>query len=108
VNRDVKKSALLRIDECLSKLRETAGPQDAVADTSFVGSFQAALEEDLNVSAAWAVVFDWVREINRRLADGSVAPQSAASALAAWKTIDSVLGVGVPEEVAVRLRFSLG
>jgi cysteinyl-tRNA synthetase len=95
------KNALLRIDECLSKLCEAAGQQGAPPDGEFVGTFRAALEEDLNVSAAWAAVFDWVRDMNRQLAEGGVTPEAAASAMAAWKTVDLVLGIGAAKEVSV-------
>ena len=58
-------------------------------------NFTAALDDDLNISAAWAAVFEWVREMNRRIADHSLSPSEAASALTAWEKVDSVLGVGV-------------
>jgi cysteinyl-tRNA synthetase len=96
------RTALARIDECLLKLREIAGAPNsdsARADleigapaTLLVG-FTEALDHDLNISAAWAVVFEWVRDLNRRLADNSLKPADAASALAAWEKIDSVLGM---------------
>jgi cysteinyl-tRNA synthetase len=59
-----------------------------------VEKFAAALDDDLNVSAAWGVVFDWVREANRRLASNELPKEPAASALAAWAKIDSVFGLG--------------
>jgi cysteinyl-tRNA synthetase len=39
-------------------------------------------------------VFEWVRETNRRLAENSLDAAEAASALAAWEKVDSVLGIG--------------
>lgn len=102
------RTALARIDECLSKLKETAGgnglprvqadrqagPAEAVLD-----KFAVALDDDLNISAAWAVVFEWVREINRHIAENSSSATDASAALAAWEKIDSVLGVGAPAEI---------
>lgn len=89
------RTALGRIDECVSKLRELAGGATAAAGADgLVAQFRAALEEDLNISAAWAAVFEWVRETNRRLAAGSVSASDAAAALAAWEKVDEVLGVG--------------
>ena len=61
---------------------------------NLVDKFAAALDDDLNVSAAWGVVFDWVREANRRLAANELSKEAAASALAAWAKIDSVFGLG--------------
>ena len=88
------KTALARIDECVGKLRDLAGGASAPPEAKFTEAFGAALSEDLNISAAWAVVFDWVRDMNKRLADTSLKPDDAATALAAWEKVDSVLGIG--------------
>jgi cysteinyl-tRNA synthetase len=117
------RAALARIDECLGKLREAAGApasgtarpvgveasacseatlkrelQHAGSETGapndLVVRFTAALDDDLNISAAWAAVFEWVRETNRRLAENSLGATDAAFALAAWEKVDSVLGIG--------------
>jgi cysteinyl-tRNA synthetase len=95
------KTARLRIDECLSKLRELAGSLSAKEDTALLSRFSEALDDDLNVARAWGVIFDWVRDTNRRLADKSLEQAGAASALATWDRLDSVLGVGAPLEIAV-------
>jgi len=94
------RSALARLDECLSKLAEiSAGtPAPSEADRDLIGKFTAALDDDLNVSAAWGVVFDWVRETNRRLAANDLGKNQAASALAAWREIDKVFGLGRQQE----------
>jgi cysteinyl-tRNA synthetase len=117
------RAALARIDECLGKLREAAGApasgtarpvgvqasacseatlkrelQHAGSETGapndLVVRFTAALDDDLNISAAWGAVFEWVRETNRRLAENSLGATDAAFALAAWDKVDSVLGIG--------------
>jgi cysteinyl-tRNA synthetase len=97
------RTALARIDECLGKLREIAGrdalprvqvPQSGIGPTELAKKFTAALDDDLNISAAWAAVFEWVRETNRRLAENSLGAADAAFALAAWEKVDSVLGIG--------------
>jgi cysteinyl-tRNA synthetase len=97
------RTALARIDECLGKLREIAGPQPAgsIDGTPLVQQFAEALDDDLNISGAWGVVFEWVRETNRRIAENSLKPADAATALAAWEKIDSVLGVGAKAETEV-------
>ena len=51
------------------------------------------MDEDLNVSAAWGAIFEWVRENNRLLAAGQLSALQAAAALAAWDKIDAVLGL---------------
>jgi cysteinyl-tRNA synthetase len=117
------RTALARIDECLGKLREASGAPNSDsartvgvqasacsgdtlkrelqqaepvlgAPSDLVARFTAALDDDLNISAAWAAVFEWVREANRRLAENSLGATDAASALAAWEKVDSVLGIG--------------
>ncbi|MDR3458212.1 MAG: cysteine--tRNA ligase [Verrucomicrobiae bacterium] len=88
------KAALGRIDECVGKLRELAGSSTAAPEAKLVEQFSAALENDLNIAAAWASVFDWVRETNKRIAENALSATAAASALAAWDKVDSVLGVG--------------
>jgi cysteinyl-tRNA synthetase len=95
------KTALARIDECVARLRERAadmlsleknpGENSAV---SLLPSFTAALDEDLNISGAWGAVFEWIREVNRRLAEHSLSPTAAETALIEWSKVDSVLGIG--------------
>jgi cysteinyl-tRNA synthetase len=115
------RTALARIDECVGKLRElaaSAGVQASAcsADTpkrelqpagsetgapsELISQFTSALADDLNISAAWAAVFDWVRDTNKRLADNSLPPANAAAALAAWEQVDSVLGIGTKAEAS--------
>ena len=110
------KTALARIDECVGKLREVGVPStgsaspeqlaDPVVGVPLLQSFSAALADDLNISAAWAAVFEWVREVNKRIAENTLNPQCAASALAAWEKVDSVLGVGVKSETEVPAEIS--
>ena len=61
----------------------------ADADAAFGG----ALDEDLNVSAALAVVFDLVRELNRRIDGRLLSTADAERALAAIRSFDEVLAV---------------
>ncbi|MFN3408848.1 MAG: cysteine--tRNA ligase [Limisphaerales bacterium] len=111
------RTALARIDECVGKLRELAaqpvtrvqtplsasdGERDGLRGSpELLARFSAALADDLNISAAWAAVFDWVRDTNKRMADNSLSPAEAAAALAAWEKVDSVLGIGTRAEVEV-------
>jgi cysteinyl-tRNA synthetase len=92
---------LARIDECAAKLREIAGTAKAAPDAALLKDFAAALDEDLNISGAWGVVFEWVRQTNRQIAAQTLTPPQAAAALAAWEAIDGVLGLGPPPAAAV-------
>jgi cysteinyl-tRNA synthetase len=91
---DGAKTALARIDECISKLREVAGTTVEAMDTKLVESFGAALADDLNVAPAWGEVFKWVSDNNRRLVENTLDAAGAAAALGAWEKVDSVLGIG--------------
>jgi cysteinyl-tRNA synthetase len=96
------RASLMRIDECLGKLRELAGSATADGNhTPLNSQFSEHLDDDLNIAAAWGAIFDWVRDTNRRLAENTVDPASAAAALATWDKLDSVLGVGAAAEVHV-------
>lgn len=92
------KTALARIDECVAKLRELAAGTPGQPDGELVTAFQSALDEDLNISAAWGAVFEWVRKTNRGLADNTLGVAGAASALAGWEKINAVLGIGLVAE----------
>jgi len=98
---DAARASLLRIDECLGKLRELAGNNSTAADEHLARRLSEALDEDLNVSGAWGAVFEWVADLNRQLAANSLTPAAAAGALAAWEQIDAILGVGAPKEIEV-------
>jgi cysteinyl-tRNA synthetase len=87
-------ASLNRLDECVGKLRETAGGATAAPDGKLLQQVTAALDEDFNVSAAWGAIFEWVSENNRQLvAAGGMKPEAAASALGAWQKIVPLLGL---------------
>lgn len=89
------RTALGRLRECFDKVAETAGNVQAGADPGPLARFTEAMDADLNVSAAWAVVFEWVRDLNKALAGGGLGAAEAAAALAAWRCIDGVFGLGM-------------
>jgi cysteinyl-tRNA synthetase len=116
------RTALARIDECVGKLRELAGENAGQLHENdpLISKFSSALEDDLNISQAWAAVFDWVRDtnlwydsllkdesfsLNAPLETRATWTKAAANKLAAWEKVDSVLGVGkknvieIPDEI---------
>ena len=95
------RTALARLDECLAKLRETAGNQSTAPDEAVLREFSETLDSDLNVSGAWGVIFDWVHKINKQLAENKLTVPQAAAALAAWQKMDGVLGIGATADVEV-------
>jgi cysteinyl-tRNA synthetase len=104
------RSSLARIDEFLLHLRELAGAAKAAPEKEIIEKFTAAMDENLNVSAAWGHLFEWIRSTNKAIAENSFSPQQAAAALAAWHAIDHVFGLGtktdatdVPQELLTLL-----
>jgi cysteinyl-tRNA synthetase len=94
-------AAIERLDAVLLALASYAelGPDDAtlghVLDAARAG-FEAALDDDLNVSAALASVFELVREANRRIADRRLSTADAGLIAALLRDLDAVLAI-LPE-----------
>ena len=86
------RSALQRMDEFLLKLQEIASATPKDQPAALISQFETALDDDLNISGALGVIFEFVREGNKR----TIAPDEAAGILAAWKRFDDVLGFGMP------------
>jgi cysteinyl-tRNA synthetase len=97
-------AALERLDSlvaALSAYREEGADDPTLPETLDAGreAFGAALDDDLNASAALGAVFDLVRELNRRIERRSLSSADAARALEALRDLDQVLGV-LPEPEA--------
>ena len=90
------RASIARIDECIAKLRELAAGTQAAPEPGVIAAFAEAMDDDLNVSGAWGAVFEWVRDTNRRIAEGGLDGAMAAAALASWERIDTAMGVGAP------------
>jgi cysteinyl-tRNA synthetase len=88
------RTALGRIDELITKLREIAGDTKSEPQVEVIDQFTKSLDEDLNVSGAWGHIFEWVRATNKSIAENTLTPRAAAANLAAWERLDLVLGVG--------------
>jgi len=72
------------------------GPSNEETDlliSEFEKGFQEALYDDLNVSAALAALFNMVRRVNRRLAQGELGEEDAKKLLQSLKKADGVLAV---------------
>ncbi len=70
-------------------------------------NFEKEMDDDLNISNALAVVFDFVKIINTMIMEEKIGKQDANNILDFMKQLDSVLGVmnfeseSIPEEVQV-------
>jgi cysteinyl-tRNA synthetase len=75
------------------------GPGDPTLDEALDSgraAFGAALDDDLNISAGLAALFDLVRDLNRRIEGRTLSTDDAGRAVAALRDLDQVLGV-LPE-----------
>ncbi len=91
-------AAVDRLDalvNALASYREERGDDAGLPDMlgAADGAFGEALDDDLNVSAALAVVFDLVRDLNRRIDARTLSTADAERALATLRSFDEVLGV---------------
>ena len=109
------RTSLARIDECLSKLYEfwdqTTENVNVVPeprDLALVDQFQKALDDDLNVSKAWGLIFAWIRELNRLIAIKELSATQAASALATWNHVDKVFGLTFKPRSSLRMSLQPG
>ncbi len=95
---DAAGAALERLDTIVAALGAYAGTGSddagllAVLDTAR-SAFAAALDDDLNISAALAVVFDLVRDLNRRIERRSLSTADATRSLDALRDLDQVLAI---------------
>lgn len=87
------RGALARIDDCLQRLREVAGDSKPTGTSTLPAQFEQALDNDLNMPAGWAVIFEWIRENNKRLQSGTITPEEAAGELAAFDRVNTVIAV---------------
>jgi len=89
------RSALSRLDEWSRRIRELAGKANH-ADTASIANlenFGSALDDDLNISAALAAVFDVIRETNRQMDNNEISPFQA-KALSEWLSgVQSILAM---------------
>jgi cysteinyl-tRNA synthetase len=94
------RTALARIDECLGKLHELASASPiAPSMPSVLGQFEKTMDDNLNVSAAWGTIFEWIRETNKQLATNQISPEDAAVLITAWQKMNSVLGLHTKHEI---------
>jgi cysteinyl-tRNA synthetase len=106
---DEAREALRRIDGWAVRLREKTGEENVQRPTSNAQpqkeEFGAALDDDLNISGALGVLFETIRETNRRMDAGEMGGEEANAWLEWWKGVDQVLAIsgeeaGVPAEIA--------
>ena len=86
------RSALQRLDEWSTRLSELATGDSRESPIEICDAFGEALDDDLNISAALAVIFERIRTTNRRMDEGLLSPGEARSLLKWIEGVNSVLG----------------
>ena len=93
---DFSESGLADAEAAIDRLwgfrRRTEGPVEDAADAATLERFTAAMDEDFDVSGGLGVLFDLVREGNRRLDAG----EDVGPLVAAYDEIVTVFGLGEP------------
>ena len=107
-------SAVDRLDALLAALATYHAdcPDDVSLPALLSGardSFEAALDDDLNISPALAALFELVRELNRRIDARQLSTPDAARAIAFVRDLDRVLAVtpAQPEGLSAELEALL-
>ena len=94
---DAARTALRRVDEFTARLADAAGSAASAELPTWARlaatRFEAAMDEDLNISAALAALFDAIREGNAALDARALAPSAAAAVQALLARWDTALGV---------------
>ncbi len=90
--------ALARLNATVLALQQVAPGASPFAETEQLvydirSGFIGAMDEDLNIAAALAVLFRCLRQVNRLLQQGSLDSPGAVRILDALRAIDTVLGV---------------
>lgn len=96
---EAARKAVARYDSWVVRLRDAAsGNPEPLPEELDPERFGAALDDDLNISAALGAVFDLIRDSNRLLDAGELTPGQAKSLLAWQEKIESVLAIGAEDE----------
>ena len=94
---EASQKALERYNDFISNLTEYTGDNSDGSVQEIIEStatrFESAMDDDLNVSGALGVVFDFIRDINRSKAENNLSQAEKDQALALIKRIDSVFNL---------------
>ena len=91
--------ALRRIRDFRIRLEELRGEGDDLAKecAACEAEFIANMDDDLNISGALGVVFNFIRDVNRKMDDGVVGSAGAVNALTLLDQLNEVTGIFSPE-----------
>ena len=93
-------SAVERLRDFQLRLESYKAPGSASAapKRDLVASFRAQLADDLAISPALGELFEYVREVNRLIDEGSLSEEACGRALEDLRAVDTVLDVLSPDK----------
>jgi cysteinyl-tRNA synthetase len=96
-------AAVQRLQDFMANLKTADGPgapvESLIARTK--QQFEAGMDDDLNISLGLAAIFEFVREVNRLLADRQLSQMDAHQVMAAVRDFDRVLGLLEADEAPI-------
>jgi cysteinyl-tRNA synthetase len=111
---DAARNGLERYNDFIANLADVTSDTDGGEADEFIRKakkgFEEALDDDLNISEALGVVFDFIRDINRLKAEDKLSKAEADRALETINGFDSVLGfrkkdeAGLDEEIEAKIQ----
>lgn len=89
-----------RLQDFRYRLEQAKGSQlqlQLLETENMLVSFQKAIADDLNISAALASVFEWIQQMNRLLDEQKLDEIHLKEAIEALKKVDTIIGVIYPQ-----------
>lgn len=93
------RTILRRFDDFVRRLQEATAKADAGTDIAAAlsdvaeSAFLKGIEDDLNISESLAAFFDYMRDVNKALDNGTIGGGGGERILATCRKFDTVLGV---------------
>jgi cysteinyl-tRNA synthetase len=103
------RESLGRIDDWLARLRKAAQQSvtpDKSDDTNVADTFEEALDDDLNISAALGILFESVRQTNRAMDRNELGAAAAQRWIKWWDRANSVLQLQADEATGIPANIS--
>jgi cysteinyl-tRNA synthetase len=96
-------AAVQRLHDFMANVKAADGPgapvHGLIARTK--QQFEAGMDDDLNISLGLAAIFEFVREVNRLLAERQLSQADAQQVMAATRDFDRVLGLLEEDEATL-------
>jgi cysteinyl-tRNA synthetase len=88
-------AAVQRLQDFIANLQTVEGSGTSVEAliARATQQFEEGMDDDLNISLSLAAIFEFVRDVNRLLADRRLSQENAQAVMAAMRQFDRVLGL---------------